>query len=211
MTNLRILAASAALLSGTAIAAPALAQGLSFSAGAAVTSNYMSRGATQSNNRAVLQFYGEVEASGFYAGVWASTVRLAPDDLEVDLYAGYRFSVGSASFDIGYARYWYDSTGDCCGELYGLVEYEVDRTTVFAGIYLDGARLRSVNDLHIGVSYQFTDKIGTSLTVGRASGGARYGILGVSYAFTDNVSMEMSYHATNQQRDQLVLSASFDF
>jgi len=210
MTRLRTLTATAtlALCAGTL---SAQAQGLSFSGGATLTSNYMSRGVTQSANRPALQFYGEVESSGFYAGIWASTVRLAPDDLEVDIYGGYRFSVGAASFDLGYARYLYDSTGNCCGEFYALAEIDLAPATVFGGFYVDSARVRTLNDIHLGVRYDFGQGFTTSLTAGRAAGGVRYGIVGMGYSFNDNFSVEAGYHLTNQQRNQVVVSTSFNF
>ena len=213
MTSYQTLAASAAiaLCAGTL---SAQAQNLTFSGGVSLTSNYMSRGVTQSENRPALQFYGEVEASGFYAGVWGSTVRFpAPetDAVELDLYAGYRFSVGAASFDVGYARYYYDDSGNCCGEFYGLFEIDADPATVFGGIHVDGARGNTLNDIHLGVSYGFAERYTTSLTAGRAAGGVRYGVLGLGYSFNDNFSVEAAYHVTNAQRNQLVVSASFDF
>jgi uncharacterized protein (TIGR02001 family) len=203
--------AAALAASLTLCAAPALAQGLSFSGGMTVTSNYMSRGITQSMNRPALQFWGEVENSGFYAGVWASSVRLAPDQVEVDLYAGYRFSVGAASFDIGYARYLYDRTGDCCGELYGTFEFEVDRTTIFGGVHLDGRRGMGVNDTNLGFRYEFYDSLTASAMVGRATGGVNYGVLGLGYAVNPNVAFEAGYHFTNAQRNQFVVSSNINF
>lgn len=210
MTRIRTLAATSALalVAGTL---SAQAQGLSFSGGVTLTSNYMSRGVTQSNNRPALQFYAEGEAAGLYLGVFGSTVRLAPDEFEFDLYGGYRFSVGAASFDLGYARYLYDSTGNCCGEFYALAEMDLAPGTLFGGIYVDGARGHTLNDVHLGVSYDFGQGFSSSLTAGRGPGGARYGILGVGYAVNDNLSVEAGYHITNQQRNQLVVSAGFNF
>jgi uncharacterized protein (TIGR02001 family) len=192
-------------------AAPALAQGLSFSGGMTVTSNYMSRGVTQSMDRPALQFWGEVENMGFYAGVWASSVRLGTDRAEIDLYAGYRFSVGAASFDVGYVRYLYDRSGDCCGEVYGTFEFEADSTTFFGGLYLEGRRGLGVNDAHLGFRYGFYDNFNASAMVGRATGGVNYGVLGLGYTVNDNVGFEAGYHFTNAQRNQFVVSSNISF
>jgi len=212
MTMFRSSTAALALCA-TTLAAPALAEGLSFSAGIALTSNYMSRGVTQSMNRPALQFYGEFESSGFYGGVWGSTVDFGPadpDNMEIDLYAGYRFSVGEVSVDVGYARYMYDSSGDCCGELYGLVEYETGQTTVFGGLYLDGAAGLALNDLHLGVRYAMNDRYGLSATVGRAPGVANYGVIALNIGLTDNLSASIAAHLSNVQRN-VVATLSVDF
>lgn len=210
MTGIRIFAATSALALCVGTLG-AQAQGLSFSGGATVTSNYMSRGATLSDNRPALQAFAEAEVSGLYFGAFASTVRLAPDSSEFSLYGGYRFSVEAASFDLGYARYLYNSSGDCCGELYALFEVDLAPATLFGGVYLDSARLRRVNDLHLGVSYGFGDGFSTSLTAGRAAGGIRYGILGLGYQINDLIGVEAAYHTTNAQRDQVVVSATASF
>jgi len=208
MTTLRAAALAATL---SLCAAPVLAQNLSFSGGMTVTSNYMSRGLTNSDNRPALQFYGEVETMGFYAGAWGSTVRLAPDQIEVDLYAGYRFSVGGASFDVGYVRYVYDRTGDAGGEFYGLFEVEVDSTTFFGGLYMTDVGGLSLTDTHVGVRYAFDQNFYASGMVGRAPGVANYGVLGVGYQVNPNVGFEAGYHITNAQRNQLVVSTNITF
>ena len=85
--------------------------------GAAVTSNYIFRGQTQSDNRPALQGYVEGAYGMFYGGVWSSTVDIEDDNLEFDLYAGIRPTFGDLSVDLSYVRYLYNSSGDCCGEV----------------------------------------------------------------------------------------------
>ncbi len=76
---------------------------------AALVSDYMFRGITQTDHNPALQ--GSVEPSYgiFYGGVWTSNVDfLTPDpDVEVDLYAGIRPELGPVSMDFGYLRYFY--------------------------------------------------------------------------------------------------------
>jgi uncharacterized protein (TIGR02001 family) len=76
---------------------------------AALVSDYMFRGITQTDHDPALQ--GSVEPSFglFYGGVWASNVDFltADPDVEVDLYAGVRPEFGPVSGDIGYLRYIY--------------------------------------------------------------------------------------------------------
>jgi len=217
MTTIRTATAIAGLVIGLGAAA-AQAQTLSFSGGATLTSNYMSRGVTQSMNRAALQFYGEVETSGFYGGIWGSTVDFGPldnDALEIDLYAGYRFSAGAASFDIGYARYFYDDSGNCCGEIYATVEVESGASTFSAGLNYDPSA-RFLSNANVGVAYGFGDGFSAALTAGRASDGAirwNYAVAGMGYDINDNLSVSAEYHVTRfpGQRNQFVVGASVNF
>ena len=206
MTHLRLAALAAAF---GALAAPAAGQSLSFSGGLTITSNYMSRGITQSANRPALQFWGEVESYGFYAGLWGSTVRMAPDRLEFDLSAGYRFSVGAAAVDIGYTRFLYDSTGDCCGELHARVEVDAQPGAWFGAIAYDPSG-RRITDTHLGVRYDFADRFNASATVGRAPG-VSYGVLGLGYRLNDSVGFDAAAHLSSAQSSRIVLSTSIGF
>lgn len=206
MTHLHRAALAAATL---ALAAPAAAQSLSFSGGLTITSNYMSRGITQSADRPALQFWGEVESYGFYAGLWGSTVRLAPDSVEFDLYAGYRFSVGATGIDIGYTRFLYDSTGDCCGELHARFQTDAQPGAWFGGVAYDPSA-RRITDTHLGVRYDFADRFNASATVGRAPG-STYGILALGYQLNDSVGFDAAAHLTTAQRSRIVLSTTINF
>jgi uncharacterized protein (TIGR02001 family) len=206
MTHMRAAALAAAF---GAVAAPAAAQQLGFSGGLSITSNYMSRGLTQSADRPALQFWGEADIYGLYAGLWASTVRLAPDSVELNLHAGYRFSVGATEFDIGYTRFLYDSTGDCCGEVHARFEVDAQPGAWFGALAYDPSA-RQVTDTHLGVRYDFMDRFSTSATVGRAPG-ATYGILGLGYQLNESVGFEAAAHLTTAQRSRLVLSTRIGF
>ena len=114
-------AAAAALLVGGLSAAPAMAG--EWSANASVTNNYIWRGLTQTmNNSAVQGGIDFVSDSGFYAGTWVSNVKYESSDAysyEHDMYAGYGFSAGEVSMDVGYLYYNYDSAaGYDFGEVY---------------------------------------------------------------------------------------------
>ena len=79
-----------------------------------VTSNYVFRGVTQTDDGPAVQ--GGVDFthdSGLYAGIWASNVEDNTGDsgFEYDLYAGYNFKVNDkVAFDIGYITYKYSGT-----------------------------------------------------------------------------------------------------
>jgi uncharacterized protein (TIGR02001 family) len=89
----------------------------SLSANVTLTSNYIFRGISQTGGDPAIQGgfdYGH--SSGFYLGTWASNVGWIEDfqgydsgNVEIDLYGGYRGSIGSTdfTFDVGAIQYWY--------------------------------------------------------------------------------------------------------
>jgi uncharacterized protein (TIGR02001 family) len=88
--------------------------------GVAGVSDYVFRGLSQSKSDPAIQGYAELQAYGFYAGVWSSSISGFATDpsAEVDLYGGYRGSLGPVSIDLGGLYYWYP------GELKGLREVD---------------------------------------------------------------------------------------
>jgi uncharacterized protein (TIGR02001 family) len=98
-----------------------------FSFNAALTSDYVWRGVSQTDEDPAVQAgvdYGH--GSGFYIGAWASNVDFGDDtDYELDLYAGFGKEINDWSFDIGYIRYTYNGDADLdFGEVYGGVGYK---------------------------------------------------------------------------------------
>lgn len=89
-------------LAAAVLAGPASAQ---VSGNVGVVSNYLFRGVTQTDDGAAVQGGFDFEhESGFYTGTWLSNVDFGgKEDVEVDLYAGYRGEFGSsgASWDVG--------------------------------------------------------------------------------------------------------------
>jgi uncharacterized protein (TIGR02001 family) len=100
------------LLAGTPLAMAEVSGSANF------TSDYVFRGVTQTAENGAVQMsldYGH--DSGFYAGVWGSTVDFAPggdefdnnESLEVDYYLGYASSIGDTGidYDVSYLYYTY--------------------------------------------------------------------------------------------------------
>jgi uncharacterized protein (TIGR02001 family) len=113
MTQTMVLAALA-LVSGAAVAqakAPEPDYTLSYNVGA--VTDYRYRGISQSRLKPALQ--GGVDyarKSGIYVGVWGSTIKWVKDSggdapVEVDLYGGYKGTVGAFGYDVGVLRYQY--------------------------------------------------------------------------------------------------------
>jgi uncharacterized protein (TIGR02001 family) len=107
----------AVLLSTLAFSGVALAQAkapdytLSYNVG--VVTDYRYRGISQSRLKPALQGGADfAHSSGFYLGTWGSTIKWIKDgggdsNVEVDLYGGYKFSVGDFGMDVGVLRYLY--------------------------------------------------------------------------------------------------------
>lgn len=87
----------------------------SFSGNVSLTSDYLFRGISQTGGDAAIQGgFDYTHASGFYLGTWASNVGWIEDyqgydsgNIEIDLYGGYRGTVGPISYDLGIIGYFY--------------------------------------------------------------------------------------------------------
>lgn len=124
--NKLALACGAAFLGASAIAQAEV------SANIGVTSNYVWRGMTQTQDSAAIQ--GGVDYShdsGFYAGTWASNVDFgtssaSDNGAEVDFYAGFGGEASGIGYDLGYIYYAYPQHDDSdFGELYGSVSFQM--------------------------------------------------------------------------------------
>ena len=80
----------------------------------AFTSNYVSRGFTQSWDQPALQGgIDYVHSSGFYAGTWASSIsgtEFRGGNIEWDFYAGYAGKAGPLGYVLGLYQYTYPGT-----------------------------------------------------------------------------------------------------
>jgi uncharacterized protein (TIGR02001 family) len=95
---------AASVLSATALGSTAVMAELSGNIG--VTSNYLWRGVTQSNDTSAIS--GGLDwghDSGFYLGTWAS--NLSGGDYELDLYGGYGGEYQAFGYDVGVISYQY--------------------------------------------------------------------------------------------------------
>ena len=105
------------ILAVPAVASAADASPHTFTANAALVSNYLYRGISQTDNGAALQGgFDYSHASGFYAGVWGSNISwisgggpaTGSSSLEVDTYFGFKNSFADDfTYDVGFLRYNY--------------------------------------------------------------------------------------------------------
>jgi uncharacterized protein (TIGR02001 family) len=103
----------------------------STSASVALSSEYVWRGVSQTDNEpAISGSFDVAHSSGFYAGTWASNVDFDGSDAstEIDYYAGFGSDIGESgfSYDVGVLYYDYPGASDedlDFTELYGSVSY----------------------------------------------------------------------------------------
>lgn len=129
---------TAALLAAGLGAAPALADGMpargqaaatqqpeargcTLSANAALATEYVFRGFSQTSEGAAIQGGFDATCGSFYAGAWASSLDWGPvqrfdgsfvtwASIEIDVYAGFKGKVGSIGWDFGVIGYTYPNS-----------------------------------------------------------------------------------------------------
>lgn len=149
-----------------------------FSANIGVTSNYLWRGVTQTDDGpAVSGGVDWAHGSGFYLGAWASNIDWALDDVgsgaEVDLYGGFSGEYEDFGYDVGLIYYWYPVTGyedSDFGEIYlkGSWKWFSAGLAYTLGGDADSDAPFSDGDIyyHIGASFDFAESWSIGATVG---------------------------------------------
>ena len=97
--------------------APAPEPAPPFSVNVGVASSYIYRGLNQSDYKPALQIGADyVSPSGFYVGVWGSSIRWVKDfglgtaNTEFDIYGGYKAEAGPITYDVGVLQYVYNGS-----------------------------------------------------------------------------------------------------
>lgn len=160
----------ASFASITALALPLTATtAAESSAFAQVTSNYVFRGQTQTNDDPAIQAGYDIKQSkddlGWYAGVFASNVT---DGIEIDAFGGWKGAFDKQSnlgYDVGGIFYKYtDNIYTDVTELYAGVNYETAYVKLYMG---NGSGISSYKFLDAGASFIILQDIDLNLHVGR--------------------------------------------
>lgn len=230
--SLKTLATVAALGVGLAAAmpahaadgegAPATISPLTFSIGAAATTDYVFRGISQTNGDPAFQAWGEVAYDIFYAGIWGSSVDFGQTaggnhiaNLELDFTAGVRPSWNGVDFDFGVIYYAYPGAVDPGGE-FNYVELKgaasapvMENVTLGGGLYYSpdffgevGDALYAEANLAVDLPYDLT-----------ASGAVGYQWFdnpapvdyltwnaGLSWTYAELVTIDLRYYDTDLSR-----------
>jgi uncharacterized protein (TIGR02001 family) len=145
-----------------------------FSANMALTSDYVWRGYSQSDEDPAIQ--GGIDynhSSGFYVGTWASNVDFGTD-MEWDIYAGYSGEAGMVSYDAGLIYYGYPGESDFAWtEGYLNMGFAVNDTmTINAGLaYTNDYFNASEKGIYTsaGLDLSLPAEMGLSVAVGRTN------------------------------------------
>lgn len=153
-----------------------------FSGSVSVSSDYVWRGVTQTDNGSHANLNLELSQSGFTVGAWAGTVDFGDDnDVETDWYIEYSKELLGADVTVGYNSYVYSSFKDIVAFSNGTLDFEeiyvvaeFDKFFVAYAMGQDeapdytslGTSLLKVVD----VSYGDYDGIGSNITVSRSLG-----------------------------------------
>lgn len=182
--------------------------------GATITSDYISRGVSNSDGKPAFQAYMEASYGMAYAGLWGSSVDFGDDNTaELDLYAGIRPEFGKVTLDIGYARYLYNDDGDCCGEAYVKADYAINDDFSAGGEAFHDFAAQTTY-LRAKASYALPQDFSVSGGIGAyTDGSATDWDAGVSRSFGESITADLSYHGRDDGVDithKIGVSLSFD-
>ncbi|WP_186766406.1 TorF family putative porin [Falsiphaeobacter marinintestinus] len=105
--------------------APLAAQEIAISYSIDITSNYLAKGFTQTEDRPAIQPYIEFAYGSVYLSLFASNARFGGvNDTEYDVGVGVRPSVGKLDLDIGFVQYFYRVDKADYGEAYVYANYD---------------------------------------------------------------------------------------
>lgn len=202
-------AAAIAALFAAAVPAAARAQSPEIAWNIAATSDYVFRGASQSNEDPTLQGGVDLTAGSFYAGAWASGVDFGDDtDAEFDLYGGFRTEAAGFALDFGVVGYFYVNAPDASD--YDYVEFKAAASRAIGPVTFGAALYWSPDfyGLDEEATYVEANAAFTPADKWTISGAVGHQALdfsddyttwnaGVAYALTDNVAVDVRYHDTD--------------
>lgn len=205
---MRLLLLSAAF---AGLAAPALAEGPTVTGGIGLSlTTEEDRGARQNANA-----YLEAELNGFYGGLSFDAYRDSTEN-ELDLYLGYRTTLGSVDLDTSYTRYNYPNAGgDCCGDVNLNLGMPVGPVT--ASLDLNYYPEDKTSDAGITLDYTLpaNDKLTltTSYTLNNGVGGDKSGEweLSAAYQVGENSTLAGHIYDGTDYKPYVEVDLNWDF
>jgi uncharacterized protein (TIGR02001 family) len=204
--------------------APAAAPGakFDFAFGLAGTSDYVSRGITQTDSRPAIQGYVEPSYGIGYVNIWSSNVDFGSGfrGTEIDVAGGLRPKFGDLSLNFGWVHYFYapESVSPAYGEIFAKADYKVTDK------FIVGARVWFAPDFSqtgktatfpvVGAKYLLTDKLSVYAGIG-------YQFFEDPHAFEDlawtagasyvwkSLTFDVRYWDTNLSSSECVVRSGF--
>jgi len=148
------------------------------SAGVALTTDYMWRGVSQTNNEPAIQ--GSFDLSheyGFYIGAWASSYEFKNEaSMELDVYAGFSRDVNlggvALNYDLGWLRYEYTSESAAnFNEIYfGATVSPIENLNIstywYYGVKIEHTKPGEYTDM--AIDYTLPESLGSIILLGHA-------------------------------------------
>ena len=137
----RLIALAALLLAGTFSNTVFADDGLpgEISANVALTTNYVFRGITQTDDGPAIQGGFDYGQNIFYAGVWGSSIDFGDDTtMELDLYAGLSPTYNTVTFDVGFIYYAYPDSPELATGTQNFLEVYVGASAPVGPIEIGG-------------------------------------------------------------------------
>ncbi|GAA0650213.1 TorF family putative porin [Brevundimonas lenta] len=191
--------------SGPQVAGPQI------SGNVAITSDYIFRGVSQTQEEPAISAGVDLTNGGFYAGAWASNVDFADGaNAEIDLYGGWRTEASGWTLDAGAVGYFYTAQPD--GADYDYVELKAAASRAFGPVTVGGAAYWSpdffgaaeeeATYVEANAAWAPADKWIVSGAVGRQFVSSDFDYttwnLGAAYQLTDNLALDARYYDTDQ-------------
>lgn len=180
-----------------------------------VTNDYVWRGVSQTDEKVAFQGGVDYTNGIFYAGAWASNVDFGTDaDMEIDVYAGVKPTLGTFNFDIGVLAYTYPQEDDLNFEEVKLgVSHALGKGTIGAAAYFNTDD-NFEDYFEVNAAYPLTEKFSVSGAYGDYGTYNTWNI-GGAYAVTSNFAVDLRYHDTDvktplsEERVALTLKLAF--
>lgn len=208
-----------------ALAAPVFAEEVEISGNVTLTTDYVWRGISQSNEDFAVQGGFDLALeNGFYVGTWASNVDFQdePQDtnLELDFYGGFAGEFANGiGWDVGAIAYLYPDTEDAdldFVEVYGGLSTELEN-----GLGLGGYVYYDFDNQNVWIEgsagYSFTDSFAADVSLGNYSfdGGGDYTAysVGATYSAPVGLDFDLRFWGTDVDNvsiadERVVLSVS---
>lgn len=165
-----------------------------------LTSDYISRGLTQSDHDPAIQ--GSIEASYgiVYGGIWASSVSFGgARGAEIDFYAGVRPEIGKLKLDFGYNLATFTNNVEVdTGELYAKAEIDpVDKLTLGAQFFINPENSETYTEANF--TFELPSNFSVSGAVGYVKNDTPYVTwnAGIAWNWDDWATLDLRYHDTN--------------
>lgn len=206
---MRIYLASAAAAALLLAAGAASAQSAEVAFNATVTSDYVFRGFSQTDEDPAFQLGADLTAGAFYAGAWASNVDFGDDTkAEFDIYGGVRGEAAGYEWDLGLVGYFYADAPSGADYDYLEVKAAASRAigpaTLGLAVYYSPDFFgvdETATYVELNGEWAVTDKISLSGAVGEqyldVNDDYATWNLGVGYALNDALGVDLRYHDTD--------------